>query len=85
MQAPLGESGGVFRREWLAHRYGWAGEGVITLPSGPPARWQSLRRFMTVDLALSTKSSADYSVIGVFGNGRRLDRWSLDAAYVDGV
>lgn len=66
-QAPVAETGTVFQRKWFAARYAWVGEEHVALPDGRRLAWKSLQRFITMDLALSTKSSADYSVIGVFG------------------
>lgn len=85
-QAPVADSGAVFKREWLAHRYTWLPDGIVALPGAPPVHWTALRRFATVDLALSTKTSADYSVMAVFGatDDHRLVLLDLDRARREG-
>jgi predicted phage terminase large subunit-like protein len=57
----------VFERSWLEHRYEWAHESHVTLEGGPTLPLSEIRKFATVDLAVSVKTSADYSVIAVFG------------------
>ena len=66
-QSPVGESGGFFKKEWFTPRYDVVAEGVYRLPSGATVALSDLLRFGTVDLAVSTKTTADYSVIGSFG------------------
>jgi predicted phage terminase large subunit-like protein len=82
----MSESGGVFRREWFAQRYAWTADGRLVLPGGMTVHWESLRRFATVDLALSTRTSADYTVVAVFGqtNDDRLVMLDLDRARREG-
>lgn len=74
-QRPMPIGGGLFRREWFRHyeRPGLLFDtndrpitGVLRLAD----RWveeASLRRFATVDLAASTKTTADYTVIASWG------------------
>lgn len=63
----LAPEAGVFKAEWFASRYDRRGAGVFELPDGRQVALSDLTRFATVDLAASTKTSADYSVVGVFG------------------
>lgn len=63
----LTPGGGFFKAEWFDHHYEPAGEGRMRLDTGEVVSLSSLTRFAAVDLATSVKSSADYSVIGVFG------------------
>lgn len=71
-QRPTPAEGGLFRRGWF--RY-WRTEGEAqTWQEETGRRWthaENLTRFATVDLAASTKESADYTVIAV---------WAWDAA-----
>ena len=53
----------MFRREWLTARYRVVADGAYVLPDGRTVRLDALLRFATVDLAASTKTTADYSVI----------------------
>ncbi len=66
-QRPFGEGGAFFKREWLESRYDVVAPETYRLPDGLTVRLSDLTRFATVDLAVSLKTSADYSVIGVFG------------------
>jgi predicted phage terminase large subunit-like protein len=61
--------GQVFHRDWLRYctiRTTSSGDAIVELESGT-VDVQDLRRFITVDLAASTKEHADYTVIAVTG------------------
>lgn len=67
--------GGLFKPEWFDHRYVGVGTEQFTLEGGQVIALSALRRFATVDLAASLRSTADYSVIMSFGvapDGRAL-------------
>jgi predicted phage terminase large subunit-like protein len=66
-QRPMGDGGAFFKKEWLDHRYDVVADRVYRLPDGRTVKLADLTRFATVDLAVSLKTSADYSVIAVFG------------------
>lgn len=69
-QRPMPAEGGLFKKEWLdGSRYQISDDGLYLLYEGKQATLANLRRFATVDLATSTKTSADYTVICVFGIG----------------
>ena len=70
--------GGLFKAQWFEHRYERVSDDVFTLPNAVPVRLGELRRFATVDLAVSLKTTADYSVIGVFGVTPKGDMLVLD-------
>ena len=57
---------GMFKPEWVERRYDLVGDDY-RLPSGTLVAFDKLRRFATVDLAVSTRTTADYSVVAVFG------------------
>jgi predicted phage terminase large subunit-like protein len=59
--------GGLFKEQWFAARYEESSPGVYDLPGGTRVRLAELQRFVTVDLAASLKTTADYTVLGVFG------------------
>jgi predicted phage terminase large subunit-like protein len=63
----LTAGGGLFKVEWFTHRYDRQGEHHYTLENGPTVHLDTLRRFATVDLATSLKTTADYSVIACWG------------------
>lgn len=66
-QKPVPASGGLFKREWLDRcRYRVVGEDVFEV-KGVRVPLSSMRRFSTVDLAASVKTTADYTVIATFG------------------
>lgn len=65
-QLPAPTEGGMFKRQWF--RY--AKVGVDFQPA-------SLTRFATVDLAASTKDSADYSVISIWAADRKAGKLYL--------
>lgn len=61
-------AGGIIRPEWFRY-YDALGPGVLRLEGDTPhtVRLGELRRFTMVDLATSTKTSADYTVAATFG------------------
>ena len=85
-QRPFGDGATFFQRDWLKHRYSVVADGVYELPDGKRVKLADLNRFATVDLAVSLKTSADYSVIGTFGvtNDRRLLVLGIDRARREG-
>lgn len=73
-QRPAPAEGGFFKRDWFT-TYAVEGDGIYRLPDGQRLTLKALTRFATVDLAASTKASADYTVIATFGkapNGKVL-------------
>jgi predicted phage terminase large subunit-like protein len=73
-QRPRPGSGAIWQREWLRH---WAPAldvpHVMIADGGVSAAWPNCRRFATVDLAMTTKESSDWTVIAVWGqHGRHL-------------
>lgn len=60
-QRPVAEGGGMFKRQWFRYAEKGNGHDLYKLDS-----WRSVndaRRFLTVDLAASTKETGDYTVI----------------------
>jgi predicted phage terminase large subunit-like protein len=74
-QRPTPIAGGFFKREWLRY-YVEDPPGLYRFSDGAvPQPRDHLARFATVDLAASTKESADFTAIGVWGvadDGRML-------------
>jgi predicted phage terminase large subunit-like protein len=73
-QHPRPGSGAIWNREWLRH---WAPAEdtphVMVADGGVSVGWPSCRRFATVDLAMTTKESSDWTVIAVWAqHGRHL-------------
>ena len=58
---------GMFKPEWFEHRYDHLPENHYRLPDGTTVPRDYLGRFGVVDLAVSTKTTADYTVVGAFG------------------
>lgn len=58
---------GMFKPEWLEARYEANGAEHVRLPGGEVLHRDRLLRFGVVDLAVSTKTSADYTVVAAFG------------------
>lgn len=74
-QRPFGDGGSFFKRSWFDARYEIIAPNMYRLPDGMTIHRDSLGRYSTIDLAVSTKTSADWTVIAVFGrlpDGRRL-------------
>lgn len=67
---------GLFRREWL--RYYRREGDWLTLDDGRREHVGNLRRYATVDLAASVKTTADYTVVQVWGESRSGDKFLLD-------
>lgn len=67
---------GKIKREWLNKRWRRSGDYYL-LDSGTHA-YRDLRVFLTVDSAASVKTSADYTVIGVWGMTKRHELIWLD-------
>lgn len=66
-QSPAPADGDLFKREWLDRcRYTSAGRELYKV-AGVSVPLSSMRIFTTVDLAVSTKTTADYTVISTFG------------------
>lgn len=64
-QRPAPSAGGLFKKAALRH---WAQDGAEFIRCGEQHhRVAEMWRFITVDLASSTKTSADYTVAGVWG------------------
>jgi predicted phage terminase large subunit-like protein len=82
----LSASGGLFKAPYFDLRYDPVGPHHYTLPGGPTLHIESLMRFATVDLAVSTKTSADYTVIATLGRAPdgRLLLLDLDRARREG-
>ena len=78
--------GGLFQPQWFLHRYERLGEDRFRLQDGTVVALGDLRRFATVDLAASVKTTADYSVVMVFGAtaDRRLLVLDVDRARREG-
>ena len=58
---------GLFKPEWLEQRYEPYGADHWRLPDGTKITRNSVSAFATVDLAVSTKTTADFTVIAVVG------------------
>lgn len=74
-QRPYGDGSTFFKRAWFEARYDEIAPGQYRLPDGQTIARESLGRYATVDLAVSMKTSADWTVIAVFGktpSGKRL-------------
>lgn len=63
---PSSAAGDVFKREWFRY-YRETKPGTFELEVPRTCHLDGLARFTTVDLAASTKASADYTVITTFG------------------
>lgn len=62
---PTPAEGGLFKKDWF--RYYTVSGDTVTTEGQPPVPIKSLKRFSTVDLAVSTKTSADYTVVATWG------------------
>lgn len=65
---PTPEGGDLFQKRWFRY-YREQKPGIYELEPPRTAAFDGLARFATVDLATSTKETADYTVIMVFGVG----------------
>lgn len=71
----LTPGGGFFKTEWFDHRYDATSDGGFGVGGTATVASSALRRFGTVDLAASLRTTADYSVVlsaGVAPDGRLL-------------
>ena len=77
---------GMFKPEWFVHRYERVGPDHYRLPDGTLISNARLHRFGVVDLAVSTKTTADYTVVGAFGvtKDRQLLVLDIDRARREG-
>src|SRR3990167_8157732 len=64
-QRPTSMEGGLFKSDWLGKRYTRSGDAFLLDRRLVPL--SDMRKFLIVDLAASTKTSADFTVIGAFG------------------
>lgn len=65
-QRPAPAEGGLFKRTWF-RRYAEEPTGVYRLEGGEVVALDGLRRFGTVDLAASTRETADFTVVAAWG------------------
>lgn len=75
-QRPQPAGGSVFRREWF--RYFREEGDLYRLDAERTVRQSDCLRFATVDLAVSTKESADYTVLGIWAMTPKRDLLLLD-------
>src|SRR6202011_5111907 len=61
-QEPTPAAGAIFRREWFRY-YRPVADGAFALDGAAIVSGSECRRVMTCDLAVSTKTSADYTVL----------------------
>ncbi len=61
---------GLFKPEWFEQRYEPFGPDHWRLPDGTQVSRNAVSVFATVDLAVSTKTTADYTVMAVVGRVR---------------
>lgn len=66
-QRPVAEGGGMLKREWLK-RYEKNGSPDLVKVNGTWRNVKAAMRYLTVDLAASTKDTGDYTVIGVWAS-----------------
>lgn len=66
-QRPSPEDGERFKLEWLSTRFSWMGSDHIQIGSEAPVHKRDLRILAAVDVAVSTKASADYTAIAIGG------------------
>lgn len=83
-QRPVPKEGAIFKKDWLRYYACPKGGSGTRLTdgdkpeSGPTVIWQECRRFGTVDLAASTKTSADYTVIACWADDKKGNLYLLD-------
>lgn len=63
----LSAGGGLFKEPWCQHRYDWIGASHLELEGGQVVELEQLRRVAAADLAVSVKSTADYTAIVTLG------------------
>lgn len=76
-QEPTPASGAIFRREWF-HYYRPVADGAYALDGGRFVSGSDYRRVMTCDLAVSTKTSADYTVLASWAVTKHKELLLLD-------
>lgn len=78
--SPSPESGGYFKRSWFRYydRFQDGNDEFYRLADGRGFHRRHLRRFATVDLAFSLKTSADHTAIGAWGVSPDCDLLLLD-------
>lgn len=74
-QSPVVESGGIFKREHF--KYFTEEGGIISFDKTSQTR-QNLNIFATVDLAISTSDSADYTAVLIYGTDKNNNLFILD-------
>lgn len=78
-QSPMPAGGGQFRREWFRYFTEAPEAYVIETPNGVRSIWKNqCWQFITVDLAISSKQSADYTVLAVWAVTPENDLLLLD-------
>jgi predicted phage terminase large subunit-like protein len=78
-QEPAPATGSIFKREWMRYWRPLA-SGVYDLGSGRVAQNADCRRFTTCDLAVSTKTNADFTVLATWALTPSADLILLDMA-----
>lgn len=68
-QQPVPAEGGYFKKAWFRHYAGTP--GAFMLLAGRVVDPKACRRFITVDLAASQKTRADYTVIALWADDRQ--------------
>lgn len=78
---PIPMGGSIFKGDWIK-RYRQAEDGITKLTEhGEPGEtipWARLLKFSTVDLAISTKHSADWTVVTTFAVDHHTNLYVLD-------
>lgn len=75
-QRPAPQEGGIYKRAWL--RYATLLDGYVTLDDGRRYHLGTMAKFLTVDVAASTKTQADWTVIACWGVTNNGDLVLLD-------
>lgn len=76
-QEPTPAAGAIFRREWFRY-YRPVADGAFALDGGRFVGGSDYRRVMTCDLAVSTKTAADYTVLACWGVTKHQELLLLD-------
>ncbi len=76
-QEPTPAVGAIFRREWFRY-YRPVADGAFALDGAAIVSGSECRRVMTCDLAVSTKTSADYTVLACWAITRHRQLLLLD-------
>lgn len=65
---PIPEGGGIWKSDWWKDsRYRVDAQGTYTFPDGYRCHRDAMLRFGVLDLAVSEKTSADFTAFGAFG------------------